>query len=365
MQNMAQPFSFSFSGDDIEADSNDAQNDLEPGTSAVPEHASISGPPLVEAQTHDIEELLSTLPSKISYSHLDIESPKGYKTRLPRRELFDIRMQLMTEDDGADIAPVAGLDNSDIKTNVYEGGFKSWECSIDLVKFLLDRGPRKDLDDLCRVDHVIELGCGTALPTLLLFHYAITQSIPLYLTLADYNASVLRLVTLPNLLLTFASTLPATTSPFSTDQPNPLLTEQNGDLNITPELVASFRQVLVSLPITLTLISGSWTPTSKLLPLIATAPEMNTFVIASETIYSPSSLSAFTEAMIGILSRVRSGKAVVAAKRVYFGVGGSVDTFRIECSNRGAVAYEIEFDGLGGEGNGGGVRRCLVEVQML
>ena len=66
-------------------------------------------------------------------------------------------MQLMAEDNGTDIAPVAGLDNSDIKTNVYEGGFKSWECSIDLVKFLLDRGPRKDLDDLCRVDHVIEV----------------------------------------------------------------------------------------------------------------------------------------------------------------------------------------------------------------
>ena len=58
MQNMAQPFNFNFSGDDIEADSNDAQNDHEPGTSAVPEHDSISGPPLVEAQTHDIEELV-------------------------------------------------------------------------------------------------------------------------------------------------------------------------------------------------------------------------------------------------------------------------------------------------------------------
>lgn len=274
-------------------------------------------------------------------------------------------MQLMAEENGTDDAPVTGLDDSDIKTNVYEGGFKSWECSIDLVKFLLDRGPRKDLDDLCRVDHVIELGCGTALPTLLLFHYALTQSIPLYLTLADYNASVLRLVTLPNLLLTFASTIPATKSPFSAGQPNPLVNELNGDLEVTPELIASFRQALASLPITFTFISGSWTPTSKLLPLIATAPEMNTFVIASETIYSPSSLSAFVEAMIGILSRVRSGKAIVAAKRVYFGVGGSVDTFRIECSNRGAVAYEIEFDGLGGDGCGGGVRRCLVEVQML
>ena len=58
MQNMAQPFSFSFSGDDIEADANDAQNDHEPGISAVPGHASISGPPPVEAQTHGIEELV-------------------------------------------------------------------------------------------------------------------------------------------------------------------------------------------------------------------------------------------------------------------------------------------------------------------
>ena len=53
-----------------------------------------------------------------------------------------------------------------MQTNVYEGGYKTWECSIDLVRFLLDRGPRKDLDDLVRVNHVIEMGCGTALPSL-------------------------------------------------------------------------------------------------------------------------------------------------------------------------------------------------------
>jgi hypothetical protein len=70
MQNMAQSFSFSFSGDDIEADSNDAQNDHEPGTSAVPEHASISGPPLVEAQTHDIEELVGKKHNWCVYSRV-------------------------------------------------------------------------------------------------------------------------------------------------------------------------------------------------------------------------------------------------------------------------------------------------------
>ena len=66
-------------------------------------------------------------------------------------------MQIMAEDDESSADQLTGLDDNDIKTNVYEGGFKSWECSIDLVRFLLDRGPRKDLDDLARVDHVIEV----------------------------------------------------------------------------------------------------------------------------------------------------------------------------------------------------------------
>jgi len=67
-------------------------------------------------------------------------------------------MQLMAEDDKLEpAANVPGLDDADIRTNVYEGGFKSWECSFDLANLLLDRGPRKDLDDLCRVDHVLEV----------------------------------------------------------------------------------------------------------------------------------------------------------------------------------------------------------------
>ena len=64
----------------------------------------------------------------------------------------------MAEDDTVDATSgTSVLDNSDIRTNIYEGGFKSWECSFDLAQLLLDRGPRKDLDDLCRVNHVVEV----------------------------------------------------------------------------------------------------------------------------------------------------------------------------------------------------------------
>ncbi|KAF2197818.1 hypothetical protein GQ43DRAFT_380121 [Delitschia confertaspora ATCC 74209] len=369
-------FSFGFSGDDIENGPDDAPVANENVGNTDGEE---NGPPPVRAQSHDIGELLSTLPDKISYSIIGMTSPRGFKSYLPRRELFDVRMQMMAEDDDdttnqhAGQERIAALDDSDIKTNIYEGGFKSWECSVDLVKFLMDRGPRKDLDDLWRVGHVIEMGCGTSLPTLLVFQHALTSSIPLNITLTDYNASVLRLVTLPNLLLTFAATLPATSAPFTEESPNPLadLEEKaaagddgqeglHGDLEITPDLIKAFKQKLSEVPISLTLVSGSWLPVDKLLELVPSTPDMNTFILASETIYSPSSLVSFTEAMVALLKRVKSGKALVAAKRVYFGVGGSVDEFRIECSKRGAVAYEAEFEGL----EEGGVRRSILEVQM-
>lgn len=97
-----------------------------------------------------------------------------------------------------------------------------------------------------------------------------------------------------------------------------------------------------------------------MLPLVPSVPELNTFILGSETIYSPASLTAFADAIVALMGRVKTGKTVVAAKRVYFGVGGSVDGFREECSRRGCVASEVEFEGLGE----GGVRRCLVEVQM-
>lgn len=329
---------------------------------------------------------LSTLPDKISFSTLTLTSPKGFTARLPRRELFDARLQLMAEDDGTEAHPLTGLSTSDLEQNIYEGGYKTWECSLDLVRFLLDRGPRKDLDDLMRVDHVIEMGCGSALPSLLLFMYALRNQLSMYFTLTDYNEDVLRLVTLPNLLLAWTATLDDEQSRTLFPDGNPLAglastlgsesaaepstgkseeekkegEEDHEDLYITPALLQAFSSALAATGISLTLISGSWAPTDALLPLVPSVPELNTFILGSETIYSPASLTAFADAIVALMGRVKTGKTVVAAKRVYFGVGGSVDGFREECSRRGCVASEVEFEGLGE----GGVRRCLVEVQM-
>ena len=100
-----------------------------------------------------------------------IESPTGRILHLPRRELYDVRVQLLSEGPQND-AVIDQLNELDVSTGVYEGGFKTWECAIDLASLLLDRGPRKDIDELIRCDQVIEV-----------YHYVVMQYVHRKLTL--------------------------------------------------------------------------------------------------------------------------------------------------------------------------------------
>lgn len=56
-----------------------------------------------------------------------------------RRDLFDARLQLISQDSGSksDSDALEFIDTpSDLVPGVYEGGMKSWECSFDLVHYL-------------------------------------------------------------------------------------------------------------------------------------------------------------------------------------------------------------------------------------
>lgn len=86
---------------------------------------------------------LSLLPSQISFNRLPLGAPReeGKPLSLARREVFDIRTQLMAEDsvDGEDNGElIAGLEEGDLKPNFYEGGFKTWECALDLARLVVD-----------------------------------------------------------------------------------------------------------------------------------------------------------------------------------------------------------------------------------
>lgn len=130
-------FSFSFSGEDIEEDNSSAPPAVPPAAaaSAFP----VQGKPLLPPIQHDLHHMLAALPSKMAYSLLDVDLDGTGSAQIPRRELWDVRVQLMAEDDGGDASGDGvepGLGSHDVKTGIYEGGFKSWESSIDMVKVL-------------------------------------------------------------------------------------------------------------------------------------------------------------------------------------------------------------------------------------
>ncbi len=93
----------------------------------------IAGQAQLPPRHHSIETMLQNLPSKIAYSTLIVTLDSGELLHIPRRELWDVRVQLMSEDDDEGLS---NLGQDDVRTGVYEGGFKSWESSVDLVKVL-------------------------------------------------------------------------------------------------------------------------------------------------------------------------------------------------------------------------------------
>ena len=154
----------------------------------------------------------------------------------------------------------------------------------------------------------------------------------------------------------------------------PSIDQPDGELSITPELINHFINTLIEQNISLTLISGSWSSPQLAKNLFdELSPSSGLLILAAETIYSPTSLKSFSKLLVDILQKARMSKALVATKRLYFGVGGSVDVFKEEVGEAGAVVGEVQNSGIEGCDKGvwgkagtgrGGVGRCLLEVQM-
>ena len=234
---------------------------------------------------------------------------------------------------------------------------------------------------------IVQLGCGTALPSLALFHWACAtapsvsaaagsdnssrRSHPLSLTVADYNPSVLYLVTLPNFLLAWA---------LQQREASPLLqqalsfeddTDDAGELELTDEVKDAFCKFLAAARITLSFLSGGWSAefvnllyapsTATATADAAPAAHTHTLVLGAETIYSPFALESFSVTLLTILRREDSpsstAMAVVGAKKLYFGVGGSLDDFVQRMREAGATVTELREEA---DGVRRGVVQCLL-----
>ncbi|KPV75954.1 uncharacterized protein RHOBADRAFT_52962 [Rhodotorula graminis WP1] len=349
-------------------------------TSAIPHHQV------------PLDDLLATLPPLLSYTPVTVPLSPLPPTKTPRhatllrRDLFDARFQILNQDECAPDEPHDPKgktkddtfvdEHTDLVKGVYEGGLKTWECSLDLVDLLDQRAfsPDANLDtERVRGKSILEVGCGTAVPSCSLFARLLNEirlspteegadkPRKTRLHLQDYNKQVLSLITLPNLLLTYAQHLATPARAPEADE-EPPADPQPGELDVTPEFLASFEALLERENVELRFSEGDWAGMAT--ALRADDDERYDVVLTSETVYAVESLPALLDLLEAATARGTDDDALclVACKRIYFGVGGGELEFRRRVEERGA---EVEAVWGAGEGRGksSGVGRTVMRVR--
>ncbi|KAI9141577.1 S-adenosyl-L-methionine-dependent methyltransferase [Paraphysoderma sedebokerense] len=253
---------------------------------------------------------------------------------LYKRNVSDVKFEIVTTyDEIAEAGELDGVNQIELptsqkvmvdaiaeKTDLIPGkyeGLKTWECSIDLVHYLM-RQPQEFIQSR----RVLELGCGSALPSL----YCLTQ-LASHVDLADYNSEVLQLVTIPNVLLN-------TVYPPSSDEIDQAgYFEKEVILSKVAEAKCRF-------------FYGDW----------ETLPHNLKYdlILTSETIYHSHSQPKLYNVIKKLLKP--GGIALIATKTLYFGVGGGIRDFESLIQRDGLMKSRVV--GVYDEN----VRREIVEV---
>ena len=154
-----------------------------------------------EENTQQKQELEAALPNRVDAKKITVSEQEEFCIEggtlfinsfpLFKRTLPDINFEIaQTDDMETENELVEAINSSsDIIRGVYEGGIKTWECSIDLVRYL--QSISNDIDG----KRILEIGCGSALPGLFCIRVGGVVDFQ------DYNESVLGLVTIPNIAL--------------------------------------------------------------------------------------------------------------------------------------------------------------------
>ncbi|GAA5978871.1 hypothetical protein JCM11641_003597 [Rhodosporidiobolus odoratus] len=395
--------SFSF-GFDVSADDLDDELSLPANLDRLelsdPTQASTSGTAVPHKEV-SLNRLLESLPPLLSYTPVTVplstrtlQTPRSLS--LLRRDLFDARFQVLNQDEDDQDEHGAKPDakgkqkeelfideQTDLVKGVYEGGLKTWECSLDLVDCLDARGFKVD-DDLAaakvRGKSLLEVGCGTAVPSCTLFARLLNEvrqsptesgspsPRKTRIHLQDYNKQVLNLITLPNLLLTYAHHLASpSTTPDADEDPNSQ--PEPGELEVTPEFLESFESLLERENIELRFFEGDWRGMMETVQASEGSEQRGyDLVLTSETVYSVPSLEPLLNLLEAACHTLSDGEeddetlCLVACKRIYFGVGGGELEFRRRVEERGGQV-EAVWGEEEGNGKSNGVGRTIMSVK--
>ncbi|KAI8387011.1 hypothetical protein BD560DRAFT_321399 [Blakeslea trispora] len=212
-------FKFNFTNEELDLEDTEDNQQLETSLSDLTiENNEVNK---VLSQQYDI--LTSPLPSVIQ---ADILQVPNVEKPIYKRTLADVKFQMAEQDslvdaenNDSEVVNMLNLSgNTDLIRGVYEGGFKTWECSVDMVQYLASL-PTEQISQ----KRVLELGCGSSLPSL----YLLSSELDNKVDVQDYNEQVIRFITIPNILLNTVLTVqdPAV----STEPSEPIEEEESSE----------------------------------------------------------------------------------------------------------------------------------------
>lgn len=309
----------------------------------------------LDSKLESIEEIINSMRGeRLTYECINNDDEINYlldlnNFKLYKRELFDIKQQLMTEDNDLignnntnnnddsndEFKILIGDIEEDLRKGIYEGGLKSWECSNDLIKYI-----NNTIKDIDKYNNIIDLGCGTSIPSIFIFIKLIklNKIKDKTIILSDYNYNVLRLTTIPNFLINYYLNclseieLINLQKKFNNHNGN----IRNFEIDLTDNLINNFLNFLKINNIKFKLISGNWN--LNFLNIIKDSIDhdhnnnLNKILcISSETIYSNDIIPVLSILIVNILKlnndNNTGNKVLIGCKDYYFGVGGSLLEF--------------------------------------
>lgn len=191
----------------------------------------------------------------------------------------------------------SGLDEkSDLIPGRYEGGYKLWECSNDLVKYLLD-DKNMILKKNIKNQNVLELGCGHGFPGITALKIGYSKVI-----FSDMNREVIEQTTWPN-----------------------IIKNSNNNSNYDIKNCKCY--------------SGDWTSLSLILKNENDHPMPFSLILSAETLYTSNHCKKIFDMLNKHLDK--NGLALIATKKYYFGVrGGSMELEQL-IKNNDQLTYQI------------------------
>ncbi|KAE8750664.1 hypothetical protein FOCC_FOCC002644 [Frankliniella occidentalis] len=299
-------FKFSFSRPDGENDNSDqaaaAQQDASDLEWLHSEKVEVSSSHLNYMLSHQ-DSVSQTNISNFRLQHLSTKSV--------------VKSVLEKSESGSGIRVAEEL-QSDLVPSKYEGGLKIWECTEDLLSWLISDGPDTNLEG----KYVLDLGCGAGLLGIAALKYGAA------VVFQDYNKEVLDSCTIPNVLLNLS------------DEESQRLINNKSQGGPNCEFY-----------------SGDWSSFSDKLQEQRNSEIKFDYILTSETIYNPQNYNKLIDVFKKFLKTSGSVYPLwsciakygicfvyLAAKTYYFGVGGSLREFETTMAKDSSLKCEVYLE---------------------